>query len=83
MHYQPQLDVRSGVVGGVEALVRWDHPVHGLLAPAEFLDEWGAEAAFAVPALAAAAAGLLALAGAALIGERRAPVEVVEGRTAG
>jgi MFS family permease len=47
------------------------------------VDAWGAQTAFAVPALAAAAAGLLALAGSVLIGERRAPAEVVEGRTTG
>ncbi len=38
LHYQPQVDVARGTVSGVEALVRWDHPVHGLLAPDRFLD---------------------------------------------
>lgn len=37
-HYQPQVDVRTGRVTGMEALVRWQHPVHGLLSPAVFLD---------------------------------------------
>ncbi len=37
-HYQPQVDVRTGQVTGMEALVRWRHPQHGLLAPAAFLD---------------------------------------------
>jgi diguanylate cyclase len=37
LHYQPQVDLRSGRVTGVEALVRWQHPVHGLLGPAAFL----------------------------------------------
>ena len=37
LHYQPQVDMRSGRVLGAEALVRWLHPQRGLLAPAEFL----------------------------------------------
>ena len=36
-HYQAKLDLRSGVVTGVEALVRWDHPERGLLDPDVFL----------------------------------------------
>jgi diguanylate cyclase (GGDEF)-like protein len=35
--YQPQVDLRTGKVVGVEALVRWDHPQRGLLTPADFL----------------------------------------------
>ncbi|WP_298459856.1 bifunctional diguanylate cyclase/phosphodiesterase [uncultured Cellulomonas sp.] len=38
VHYQPQVDLATGDVAGVEALVRWRHPRHGLLAPGEFLD---------------------------------------------
>jgi EAL domain-containing protein (putative c-di-GMP-specific phosphodiesterase class I) len=37
LHYQPKLDIRSGRVVGVEALARWQHPVHGLLGPGEFI----------------------------------------------
>ncbi|MFZ5848299.1 MAG: putative bifunctional diguanylate cyclase/phosphodiesterase [Actinomycetota bacterium] len=38
VHFQPQVDVTSGTVVGAEALVRWDHPEHGLLYPDAFLD---------------------------------------------
>ncbi|NEK60482.1 EAL domain-containing protein [Geodermatophilus sabuli] len=37
LHHQPQVDVATGVPLGVEALVRWAHPVRGLLGPTEFL----------------------------------------------
>lgn len=37
VHYQPVLDLRSGAVLGVEALIRRHHPRRGLLAPAEFV----------------------------------------------
>jgi EAL domain-containing protein (putative c-di-GMP-specific phosphodiesterase class I)/CHASE2 domain-containing sensor protein len=35
--YQPKLDLRSGRIAGVEALVRWTHPVHGLIPPDDFI----------------------------------------------
>jgi diguanylate cyclase (GGDEF)-like protein len=37
VHYQPKLDLTSGTVVGVEALVRWNHPDRGLLYPDVFL----------------------------------------------
>ena len=37
LHYQPQIDLRSKKVVGVEALLRWQHPQRGLLAPGAFL----------------------------------------------
>ena len=37
VHYQPKANLDSGAVHGVEALVRWEHPVRGLLGPSEFL----------------------------------------------
>jgi diguanylate cyclase (GGDEF)-like protein/PAS domain S-box-containing protein len=37
LHYQPQLDLRNGRISGVEALVRWQHPVRGLVPPIEFI----------------------------------------------
>ncbi|TXM92213.1 EAL domain-containing protein, partial [Methylobacterium sp. WL122] len=37
LHYQPQIELASGRLRGVEALIRWNHPTRGLLAPAEFL----------------------------------------------
>ncbi|MBN8761375.1 MAG: two-component system response regulator [Thiobacillus sp. 65-69] len=37
LHYQPQLDLRNGRIAGVEALLRWEHPVHGLISPADFV----------------------------------------------
>ena len=37
LHYQPKIDLDTGEVHGVEALVRWDHPTRGLLYPGAFL----------------------------------------------
>jgi diguanylate cyclase (GGDEF)-like protein len=37
LHYQPKVNMRSGKVIGAEALIRWQHPEKGLLAPATFL----------------------------------------------
>lgn len=37
LHYQPKLDLTSGKVVGVEALVRWNRPDHGLVYPSDFI----------------------------------------------
>ncbi|MBA1376614.1 EAL domain-containing protein [Pseudomonas brassicacearum] len=37
LHYQPKLDLVSGKVVGVEALVRWNRPDHGLVYPSDFI----------------------------------------------
>lgn len=37
LHYQPQIDIASGCITGLEALVRWQHPEMGLIAPARFI----------------------------------------------
>jgi PAS domain S-box-containing protein len=37
LHYQPKLNLRTGQIIGMEALIRWQHPERGLLLPGEFL----------------------------------------------
>lgn len=37
LHYQPIIELSSGKLAGAEALLRWNHPARGLLAPAHFL----------------------------------------------
>lgn len=39
LHYQPKVDLRRRRITGVEALVRWRHPEHGLLSPAAFIPQ--------------------------------------------
>ena len=63
LHYQPIVSLASGRVAGMEALMRWRHPVHGFVAPAEFipitedngqilvLGEWALHTAFKQAAL--------------------------------
>jgi len=38
LHYQPQIDLKTGALCGVEALVRWQHPARGLLYPKDFIE---------------------------------------------
>ncbi|MGO9592220.1 MAG: EAL domain-containing protein [Steroidobacteraceae bacterium] len=37
LHYQPKVNTATGVVHGAEALLRWTHPVHGVIPPATFI----------------------------------------------
>lgn len=37
LHYQPQIDIKSGQIIGFEALIRWQHPDLGMVSPVEFI----------------------------------------------
>ena len=37
LHYQPQIDVATGELDGIEALIRWNHPTLGMLLPKHFI----------------------------------------------
>jgi diguanylate cyclase (GGDEF)-like protein/PAS domain S-box-containing protein len=37
LHYQPKIDLRTGRITGAEALLRWTHPIRGLVPPAQFI----------------------------------------------
>ncbi|MBI3529148.1 MAG: EAL domain-containing protein [Betaproteobacteria bacterium] len=37
LHYQPQMDIRTGRLVGIEALIRWQHPQRGLVPPNSFI----------------------------------------------
>jgi diguanylate cyclase (GGDEF)-like protein/PAS domain S-box-containing protein len=37
LHYQPKVDLKTGVITGAEALIRWTHPIRGPVSPADFI----------------------------------------------
>ena len=37
LHYQPQIDLKTGKLTGLEALIRWNHPSKGCISPADFI----------------------------------------------
>ncbi|MBM7694407.1 diguanylate cyclase (GGDEF)-like protein/PAS domain S-box-containing protein [Peribacillus deserti] len=37
LHYQPQVEVETGIIVGIEALIRWEHPKLGMIPPGEFI----------------------------------------------
>ena len=37
LHYQPRVDLATGAISGVEALIRWTHPTRGAVSPAQFI----------------------------------------------
>jgi diguanylate cyclase (GGDEF)-like protein len=37
LHYQPKVETATGLITGTEALLRWNHPLHGLIPPLEFI----------------------------------------------
>ena len=37
LYLQPQMNLKTGKIKGVEALIRWEHPEHGLISPAKFI----------------------------------------------
>ena len=39
LHYQPLISIADGALVGVDALVRWQHPAHGLIAPGGFIPQ--------------------------------------------
>ena len=37
LHYQPEVDLQTNVIRGIEALVRWEHPLNGMMGPSQFI----------------------------------------------
>jgi EAL domain-containing protein (putative c-di-GMP-specific phosphodiesterase class I) len=37
LHFQPKVDIKTGMVSSAEALVRWRHPERGMISPADFI----------------------------------------------
>jgi diguanylate cyclase (GGDEF)-like protein len=37
LHYQPKVDIATGLITGIEALLRWEHPLRGLISPMDFI----------------------------------------------
>lgn len=37
LHYQPQINIKTGEIQGMEALIRWQHPQQGLISPTKFI----------------------------------------------
>jgi diguanylate cyclase (GGDEF)-like protein/PAS domain S-box-containing protein len=37
LHYQPKVETKTGLITGAEALVRWNHPIWGIISPLEFI----------------------------------------------
>lgn len=37
LYFQPQIDIQSGIINGMEALLRWKHPEAGIISPTEFI----------------------------------------------
>jgi diguanylate cyclase (GGDEF)-like protein/PAS domain S-box-containing protein len=37
LHYQPKIDLKTGEISGLEALIRWNHPVRGMVPPLQFI----------------------------------------------
>jgi diguanylate cyclase (GGDEF)-like protein/PAS domain S-box-containing protein len=69
LHYQPKVDLRTGVVVGLEALMRWRDPEHGLVSPGQFiplLEETGLIREMGRWAIEEAASQFMAWAGAGL-----------------